>query len=328
MSGSDVVVITGASSGLGRATALLLAERGSRLVLVARSGAALEEVAGRCRARGGQAQAHVADVTDPEAMLEVADEAIARFGELNVWVNAAAVATYGRLTDLPVNEVQRVLDVNVMGYVNGCRAALHAMEAGDAADAGVIVNVASIVGKVSQPYTAPYALSKAAVLALGVSLRSELALAGRNVHVVSVVPPTMDTPFFGHAGNHSGAELVALPPVYPPALVARSILKAIRRPHRGERVVGMIGRALVVLHRLRPRLAEGLMAIQTARGQFGGVPASGTAGNLFVPVDDGETTGGWHGRRRRNVRIVLGGVAAVVAATALMSARGTRQAGD
>ncbi|MGA0568324.1 SDR family NAD(P)-dependent oxidoreductase [Rathayibacter sp. KR2-224] len=308
MSTSDIVVITGASSGIGRTTARMLAARGARLVLVARSRTALEEVASECRSMGTQAQTHAADVTDHEAMLEVANETVATFGRLDAWVNAAAVASYGRLTDLPIEEVCRVLDVNVMGYVNGCRAAANAM--GDRA--AVIVNVASIVGKVPQPYTAPYDMSKAAVLALGASMRSELALDGRKLHVVRIVPPTIDTPFFGHAGNHVDRELVALPPVYPPEAVARRIVEAIRHPRKQERVVGMFGRALVLLHRVTPRLTEGMMAFQTVWGQFGRSGAPRSSGTLFVATERDDATGGWHGARRRNVRVVLG-IAALAA---------------
>ena len=318
MARSDVVVITGASSGIGRTTARLLASRGSRLVLVARGRAALDEVANECRALGGQAQTHVADVTDPEAMLDVANEAVATFGRLDVWVNVAAVASYGRFAELPLNEVRRVLDVNVMGYANGCHAALRVMSQ---RGSGVIVNVASIVGKVPQPYTAPYAMSKAAVLALGVSLRSELALDRKGIHVVSIVPPTIDTPFFEHAANHSEVELVAMPPVYPPEVVARGILAAIRRPERGERTLGTLGRGLVGLHRLSPRLAHGFMAVQTAWGQFGRTPAPSTSGNLFASGPSAEATGGWHGKRRRNVRVAL----ALASVVALVVSAGRRR---
>jgi short-subunit dehydrogenase len=315
MARSDVVVITGASSGIGRTTARLLASRGSQLVLVARGRAALDEVANECRALGGQAQTHVADVTDAEAMFDVANEAVATFGRLDVWVNVAAVASYGRFAELPLGEVRRVLDVNVMGYANGCHAALRVMSR---RGSGVIVNVASIVGKVAQPFSAPYAMSKAAVLALGVSLRSELALERKGIHVVSIVPPTIDTPFFEHAANHTEVELVALPPVYPPELVAHGILTAIRHPERGERTLGTLGRGLVGLHRLSPRLANGIMAVQTAWGQFGRTPAPSSAGNLFVSGAPAEATGGWHGRRRRNVRVAL----ALACAVALVVSAG------
>jgi short-subunit dehydrogenase len=312
---SDVVVITGASSGIGRTTARLLASRGSRLVLVARGRAALDEVANECRALGGEAQTHVADVTDAEAMLDVASEAVATFGRLDVWVNVAAVASYGRFAELPLDEVRRVLDVNVMGYANGCHAALRVMSR---RGSGVIVNVASIVGKVPQPFSAPYAMSKAAVLALGVSLRSELALERKGIHVVTIVPPTIDTPFFGHAANHTEVELVALPPVYPPELVAHAILAAVRHPERGERTLGVLGRGLVAIHRLNPRLANGIMAVQTAWGQFGRTPAPSSAGNLFASGSFAEATGGWHGRRRRNVRVAL----ALASAAALVVSAG------
>ena len=229
---TQVVVITGAGSGVGRETARLLARTGARLVLAGRRMETLQDAAELCRLAGTSAVPLVADTADPAAVQAVADAAVAEFGRIDVWVNNASLASYSRFSDLPLEDFRRVMDVNVMGYVYGCRAALAQMEK---QGTGLIINVASIVGEVPQPYTAPYSMSKAAVRALGVSLRSELALHGpHGIRISTVLPPTIDTPFFDHAANYTGRRVRALPPVYPARIVAKHILRLVRRP-RPER---------------------------------------------------------------------------------------------
>ena len=303
MSASPVVVITGASSGLGRGTALAFAKRHARLVLVARGADALDDVAAECRSRGARDVATVAgDLVDTSTADRAVDTAIARYGRLDVWVNAAAVSSYGTFWDLPAADFSRVLDVDITGYANGSRSALHAMLP---QRSGLIVNVASILGEVPQPYSSAYSMSKAAVIALGSSLRSELSLAKSPVHVVTVLPPTLDTPIFHHAGNVSGRALKALPPVYPPTDAVDAILAAWKRPSKPERTVSAAGRALVHQHKRRPQAVEGAIARQTEVGQFANEPAAPKTGNLYAPSGAPlGVTGGWGGRRRQAGRVV------------------------
>lgn len=314
-----VVVIVGASSGIGRATALRLARRGARLVLVSRRADALAELARQCRARGKEAIAVPADVTDAAALEAVATRATVQFGRIDAWVNAAAVATYGEFESVPLDEFRRVIDVNVMGVVNGTRAALAAMVR---RKSGVVVNIASILAEVPQPFSAAYSMSKAAVRALGVSARSELGIRGfTRVHVVSVLPPTIDTPFFRHAANHTGRAVRALPPVYPPELVARAIEEAIRHPRTPERTVGVLGRLLVRQHRRTARPVEAQVAAQTATTNLSLIrSAEDSSGNLFRtgPASEATVTGGWHGRAATTVRTLAGiGLAVAGASWAL-----------
>lgn len=216
-----------------------------------------------------------------------------------MWVNNAAVSVFGRFLDIPLRDFQRVLDVNIGGYVNGARAALPHLRA---QGTGVLINVSSVVGEVAQPYAAAYSMSKAAVRALGVSLRSELRLEGMSdVHVCTLLPATIDTPFFQHAANYTGRKVQPMPPVHTPQRAARAIVKLSRKPRR-EAVVGTGGRYLVVKHRVIPGTMEGIVAGVTDRTQLSRRrTAPDSAGNLYKPSKvrrNARPEGGWHGRRR------------------------------
>lgn len=314
---NSVVVITGAGSGIGRATAVRFAEKGALLVLAGRRESALEATAAECAYAGSSVLTVSTDTSDPEAVEALAAAAVERFGRIDVWVNAAAVAFYSPFLTVPLADFRRVLDVGVMGYVYGCRAALARMtEQGS----GTIINVASIVGVIAQPYTSAYSMAKAAVRALGVSLRSELKLAGeRDIRVCTVLPPAIDTPFFDNAANYTGRRVLAMPPVYSAQRVARTIVRLASSP-RAEKTVGAMGAGMVLQHRVAPQTLEAFMAVQvenTHLSRTEGEPA--TAGNLYRPSASppaGSVAAGWHGRRKTAVRMaVAGGAAAAAAAT-------------
>ena len=317
-----VVVITGASSGIGRATALEFAGKGARLVLAARSAAALESLAREVRKRGGKAIAVPTDVTDAASVEALAARAVKQFGRLDVWVNNAAVGVFGRLTDIPLADIRRVLDVNIGGYIHGARAALPRFRS---QGAGVLINVASIVGEVSQPYTAAYSMSKAAVRALSVSIRSELKLDGvRKVKVCTVLPAAIDTPFFQHAANYTGRKVVAMPPVYTPERVAGTIVSLAAKPRR-EAVVGPAGRLMVLQHKLTPARVEAAMAVQVDKTHLSRrKTAAASTGTLYEPSGHSRrasVSGGWQGRRRTARRRMLAAGTTAGAAVVLWNSR-------
>jgi NAD(P)-dependent dehydrogenase (short-subunit alcohol dehydrogenase family) len=284
-----VVVVTGASSGIGAATALLLARRGARVVLVARGAPALDRVAQRCRDLGGSVLVAPADVADPKALDAVADRAVSAFGRLDGWVNNAAVGVCASLADVPLDQFRRVMETNLTGVLNGYRAALpHLREAG----AGVIVNVASLLGEVSAPYQGAYVASKHAVRGLSASMRQETRLAGDGVSVCTVLPWSVDTPFFRHAANRTGRRPRPIPPALAAQRVAAAIAEVLVRPRR-EAYVGVSARILGLSWRVVPALLERLAAPATQRVGFAG-SAPDTLGALFAPVDSrADVSGGW-----------------------------------
>jgi NAD(P)-dependent dehydrogenase (short-subunit alcohol dehydrogenase family) len=311
----SVVVVTGASSGIGRATALALARAGARPVLVARRADELEAVAARC---GPGALAVPADVTDPEAVEEVARRAVERFGRIDGWVNCAAVMMFGRLLDVPLPDVRRVLDVNVMGYVHGARAALPRMIG---QEHGVLVNVSSLLGQIALPYGAAYSMTKAAIRSMAGALREELRLDGvRGVAVATVLVPAVDTPIYRVAANHSGRTPHPPPPVYCAERVAATILRQLRTPRLEVVAGGPLVKAMTHGHALVPFVTERLLATETNRLGLRDPSVASTSGNLYRPDPrPAAVADGWHGGRRQNVR--RAGLALTVVAGALGVAR-------
>lgn len=313
------MVITGASSGIGRATAHRFARKGARLVLAARGAESLEAVAAECRKRGAQAIAVPTDVANADEVEELASRAVREFGRLDVWVNNAAVGAFGLLTEVPPQDFQRVLEVNISGYVNGARAALRRQTA---QGSGTLINVSSIVAETPVPYSTAYSISKAAVRALSISLRLELDCEGvTGVNVCTVLPATIDTPFYQNAANVTGRRPMAMPPVYSPQRVATAVVRLVSRPRREAVAGGLAGRLLLLQHRLTPHAAEAAIARQVDRRQLSRRrTAPATSGNLHrtsQSAGKASVTGGWHGRRRTAQRGIAGGAALACAVAVL-----------
>jgi NAD(P)-dependent dehydrogenase (short-subunit alcohol dehydrogenase family) len=285
----SVVVITGASSGIGRATALQLAQKGASVVLAGRRKEALDDLAGRCQELGGAAIAHAVDVTDEAAVQDMARRASETFGRIDVWVNNAAVTLFGRFENVPSDAFRRVIETNLFGCVHGSRAALpYFRRQGH----GVLINVSSIAGEIGQPFTSPYVASKWAVRGFSESLRMELSLdEEQRIKVCTVLPASIDTPLFQHAANYSGRQPKPMRPIYDADKVASTIVGLIKRPQR-EVSVGGVGPLITWQHRLTPALVEAMMARQTNIDHFQQQPADDGPGNLWEPMWGHETVSG------------------------------------
>lgn len=283
------VVVTGATSGLGRGTALRLAESGARVVVAARRGAVLDQLVAEITAAGGNAVAAVADVSSIEDVRGISDIAIERFGEFDVWVNNVGIGALGFFWDVPIEDHARVIDVNVTGLMNGAHVALrHFLDRG----AGTLVNIGSVESDVPLAYQSSYAASKAAVLSLSRSLNEELRLAGRSdtIKVGTVMPWAVDTPWWDHAANYTG-RTTRMAAMDDAATVVEAIVAACLDP-RERQPVGWKARGANFSHRLAPdltkRVSAGIMDAESAKGD----PAPATTGSIYEPTNAGTTVDG------------------------------------
>ncbi len=258
----QVIVITGASSGIGLATAQLAARRGARVVMTARNEEALARSAELIRSEGGQVTSLAADVADEKSMALVAEHAAATFGGIDTWVNNAGVAIYGRVDDVPLEDMRQLFDSTFWGVVSGSRAALpHLRKSG-----GALINVGSVESEVALPMHSAYAAAKHAVKAFTDVVRLELEQDHAGVYVTLLKPSAIDTPFFEHAGNYMPGDPKPPPPVYAPEVVASAILDCAERPVR-DLIVGGSGRVQVGLARVAPWLSERLLRTTMFHGQ-------------------------------------------------------------
>lgn len=288
-----IVVITGASSGFGRGVAEKFARDGAHVVLASRRGDLLEKLARDCRNQGVRAVAIETDVSDRSEVESLAQRVLNEFGRFDIWINNAGVATYGRFNDSPMDEHEQVIRTNLLGLMYGSRVALDQFRR---QGHGVLINVGSFAGIASFPYGASYTASKHGVRGLGTALRQELTVnEEENIHVCTVMPTSMDTPFFAHAANHTGRPVKPIPPVYDPQLVIDAIHEVALNP-RPEIVVGGRGKAGKLLSRIAPGALETQMAKKSHEAMMQQEEtAPPSSGNLFSAVEYGnEVRGGWN----------------------------------
>ncbi|MEH3108331.1 MAG: SDR family oxidoreductase [Sphingomonas fennica] len=248
------IVITGASSGIGAATAIAFAERGARLVLAARGREGLEDIAARCRIAGGEAHVAVVDTTDAAAVADLAEKARVTLGGIDLWFSNVGVGVLGRFTDVPIADHARVIDVNLTSHMNDAHAVLPIFLA---QDRGIWVNMISLAGFVATPYSAAYSASKFGLKGFSQSLRGELSKRP-GIHICDIYPTFIDTPGVAHAGNYTGARLKPPPGAMPPEAVAKAVVRLAFHP-RHSTTIGMPTAALKLAQMFVPNLAPAVM---------------------------------------------------------------------
>lgn len=279
-----VVVVTGASTGFGRATAVELARRGATVVLAARSNDLLQEAAQECDAVGGRAVALPTDVSQPDEVARLVSEVTSRLGGFDVWINNAGVGAIGPFDEVPLETHEQVIKTNLLGVLYGSHHALaHFRKRGQ----GILINVASIVGKIPTPYYASYVASKFGVVGMSDALRQELKERDlEHIRVCTVMPMAHATEFFEHAANYTGRESEPIPPTYDPQVTVDAIVKLVTDPE-DEVITGRQGPMFEVMHRLMPKAIERVMAKNTEHTQFDKAdPAPVTAGAVHRASED------------------------------------------
>jgi NAD(P)-dependent dehydrogenase (short-subunit alcohol dehydrogenase family) len=285
---TQTVVVTGASAGIGRATARLFGQRGARVALIARGQAGLDGAARDVTQAGGQALAISADVADYEQVSSAARQVEQHFGPIDVWVNVAFTSVFAPFGEITAEEFRRVTEVSYLGFVHGTMAALAVMRP---RGRGTIVQVGSALGERSIPLQSAYCGAKHAINGFTSSLRCELLHENSGVHVTVVQMPAVNTPQFSWVRSRLPEHPQPVPPIYQPEVAARGVLYAAGHPGRRQYWVGASTAATLLANRVIPALLDRYLARTGYRSQQTAQAAEpGRPDNLFQPVD------GDHGR--------------------------------
>jgi short-subunit dehydrogenase len=281
-----VVAITGASSGVGRASARAFGARGDAVALIARNADALKEAAREVEHEGGTAIVIPLDVADAAAVERAADEIESTLGPVDVWINDAMVSVYSPVWELEAEEIERVTAVNYFGSVNGTLVALRRMRA---RNRGAIVQVGSALAHRAIPLQAPYCASKHAVRAFTESVRTELLHDGSDVRITIVELPGLNTPHFVRVRSRLPRMPRPVAPIYTPELAARAVVFAADHPERREYLVGGVTPLMIAAQKFAPWLLDRYLARTGFDAQMTDTPASFRPGNLFetLPGDPG-----------------------------------------
>jgi NAD(P)-dependent dehydrogenase (short-subunit alcohol dehydrogenase family) len=277
----QVVTIMGASSGIGRDTALRFAERGAKVVVSARSKEGLATLVDEINYRGGQAVAYTADVSDFEQVKAVAEKTVDRFGRLDTWVHASATSVFGTFDSITPEEFERVIDVNLLGQAYGAMAALPYLKQ---EGRGALIHVTSMEARRSLPFQSPYCASKHGVEGFLDALRLELKHQGYQISVTNILPAVINTPFYNKGKTKLGVKPTGIPPYYEPSLVTDAILYAAEHPTR-DYIVGDVGRILNVMQRVSPELVDAILLLIGFEGQkTKEIKSENAPNNLYEPI--------------------------------------------
>jgi NAD(P)-dependent dehydrogenase (short-subunit alcohol dehydrogenase family) len=283
----QVVALMGASSGIGRETALRFASRGAKVVVSARSEEGLSSLVEQIRGEGGEAIAVPADTSEFDHVKAVADRAVEEYGRLDTWVHLAAVGLFATFEQTTPEEFARVIDVNLMGQVYGAMAALpHLKREGR----GALIHISSVEAKRSFPFHSAYGASKHGIDGFLEALRVELKHEGWPISVTQVMPGTINTPFFDKGRTKLGVKPVGIPPIYEPQTVANMILYAAENPAR-DLVSGGAAQTLLINQRLSPRILDAVLATRAGFiSQMTDEPRSeDDPDNLYAPIPGHDT---------------------------------------
>lgn len=294
-----VVVLLGASSGVGRAAALAFAKEGAHVVVAARRAELLEEVRRACEAFGASALAVPTDATDAVAVKALAEAAVGRFGRIDVWVNVVGVGAVGAFDETPIEAHEQVIKANLLGHIHGAHAATPHFKA---QGRGVLININSVGAFAPAPYAVAYSASKFGLRGFSEALRGELA-PWSGIRVCDVFPTFLDTPGVGHGANYVGRELKPMPLVFDPNRVAKTLVTLARRP-RNARVLGWTASAIRLGHFLAPGPSVWAMG-RYLEAWFRFAPRAPISdGAVFHPVAEGAGVhGGW---KRPGLRAAVG----------------------
>ncbi|AYC37496.1 SDR family oxidoreductase [Streptomyces griseorubiginosus] len=338
MKHGKVVVVTGASGGVGRATARAFAERGARVALLARGREGLAAAADEVERAGGEALVVSVDVSDAKAVEDAAQQVVDAFGHIDVWVNNAFTGVFAPFTEITPDEFRRVTEVTYLGYVFGTRAALRHMQP---RDRGTIVQVGSALAYRGIPLQSAYCGAKHAIQGFNESLRCELLHSGSGVRTTMVQLPGLNTPQFDWVLNRMPGRARPVAPVYQPEIAARAVVHAAFHPRRREYWVGGSTAATLIANAVMPGVLDRYLARTNIEAQQEEGEHSGP-GNLWAPADGPHGRDhGAHGRfddeavhrspqdwlSRNRARMGVGLVAAAAGALGVVATSGIRRRG-
>lgn len=328
-----VVVVTGASGGVGRAVVRELGAKGAKVALIARGTAGLGAAAVDVGAAGGVGQVYEADVADYEQVRKAAERIEAELGPIDVWINSAFSSVFARFADISPEEYERTTAVTYLGYVWGTKVALDLMRP---RNRGTIVQTGSALAHRAVPLQSAYCGAKHAIRGFTESVRTELLAEGSGVRVTMVQLPAVNTPQFDWVLSKLRRHPQPVPPIYQPEVAARGVVYAAAHPERKEYWVGGTTAAALLAQRAAPALVDRYLARTGVQAQQTDGPAPSGAANLWEPADEHQDHGAhggfddrghhrspqlWLSQHRRSVMLTLAGAAAAGAAALMRKSR-------